>query len=182
MRGRVYAKRTRRRCISFMTKAKKARPSTEGGPTAKVPDYSLDDHISYLINRVGIGLATLFSRDAEQFGMNIPMWRVLAVLIDKGEQRLIDLSELTAIDPSTLSRITDAMHSKRIISRVRSRLNRRELVISATDRGREIAQELIPAAVRYEDHISSGISHADIETTKRTLRRMFLQLKENCPK
>ena len=164
----------------------KSKPQTKSLPqsksTAAVPEYHLDDHISYLINRVGIGLASLFSRDAEQFGMNIPMWRVLAVLIDKREQRLIDLAELTAIDASTLSRITDAMHAKRIISRVRSRLNRRELVISASEHGREIARALIPAAVRYENQISNGIPEADIEVTKRTLRRMFSQLADGTPK
>jgi len=69
------------------------------------------------------------------------------------------------------------MQKRRIISRVRSRSNRRELVISATNLGREIACTLIPAAGRIESLATEGISAEDIETTKQTLRRMYLQLK-----
>jgi DNA-binding MarR family transcriptional regulator len=141
-------------------------------------EYHLEERFSFLVNRVAVGVVEIFSRDALKFGISIPMWRVLAVLIDGGQMRLVDIAKLTSIDASSLSRITDAMHAKRIISRTRSRQNRRELVISATERGKEIARALVPTALSYEGYMTEGVSAADIETTKNTLRKMFARLQE----
>ncbi len=141
-------------------------------------EYRLEERFSFLVNRVAVGVVELFSRDALKFGISIPMWRVLAVLIDGGQMRLVDIAKLTSIDASSLSRITDAMHAKRIISRSRSRQNRRELVIAVPERGKEIARALVPTALSYEGYMIEGMSQSDIEITKNALRRMFARLEE----
>jgi MarR family transcriptional regulator, organic hydroperoxide resistance regulator len=69
----------------------------------------LDHYLPYLINRVGNILVQLFSRDLAPYQLSVPMWRVMAVLAENGEHRLIDLSIMTSIDASTLSRLTEAM-------------------------------------------------------------------------
>ena len=50
-------------------------------------------------------LVAAFSHEAEKFGLSVPMWRVLAVLAEDGEQRQIDVAQRTSIDASTLSRL-----------------------------------------------------------------------------
>src|SRR5262245_29647176 len=105
----MNAKRTRMPKRS--RRAAKPRP-----PTVFV---HLDDYLPYLINRVADILVQLFSRDLAPFQLSVPMWRVLAVLAENGEHRLIDLSRMTSIEASTLSRLTEAMQRKQLVLRRR---------------------------------------------------------------
>ena len=74
-------------------------PSTEENPMM----YRLSDAFPYLLNRVGVRMGELFSRRLEPYGVTLPMYRVMATLWEKGNQRLGELSEVTSIELSTLS-------------------------------------------------------------------------------
>ena len=66
----------------------------------------LGNYLPYLINRVGFALVESFTTDAlTPNGLSIAMWRVLAALSNRGEQRQIDLVDMTSIDASTMSRL-----------------------------------------------------------------------------
>lgn len=147
-------------------------------PRSKTVLVRLDDYFPYLINRVGNTLVQLFSRDLASFQLAVPMWRVIAVLAEKGEQRLIDLSVMTSIEASTLSRLTEAMQRKKLVLRQRSRLSKREVVVSLAERGRELISILGPIADAYEEEMVVGLSASDLESTRRTLRIMYVRLAE----
>jgi MarR family len=104
-----------------------ARPSRgTAKPKSRVVFVHLDNYLPYLINRVGNILVQLFSRDLAPFQLSVPMWRVIAVLAENGEHRLVDLSIMTSIDASTLSRLTEAMQRKKLVARRRSKHSKRE--------------------------------------------------------
>ena len=66
----------------------------------------LGNYLPYLINRVGFVLVENFTADAlKNNALSIDMWRVLAALSNSGEQRQVDLSGMTSIDASTMSRV-----------------------------------------------------------------------------
>jgi DNA-binding MarR family transcriptional regulator len=136
----------------------------------------LDNYLPYLINRVGNILVQLFSRDLAQFQLSVPMWRVIAVLAERGEQRLIDLSTMTSIDASTLSRLTEAMQRKRFIARQRSRQNKREVLISIAPRGVQLFRVLGPIAIAYEVEMIGGLPASELASTRHALREMFDRL------
>jgi DNA-binding MarR family transcriptional regulator len=136
----------------------------------------LDNYLPYLINRVGNILVQLFSRDLAPFELSVPMWRVIAVLAENGEHRLIDLSIVTSIDASTLSRLTESMQRKRLVVRRRSRHNKREVVVSLAPRGLELVGILGPIARRYEREMTIGLPASDLASTRRALRGMFDRL------
>jgi MarR family transcriptional regulator, organic hydroperoxide resistance regulator len=138
--------------------------------------FELNELLPYLVNRVASATTQLFSRDIAQFGLSVPMWRVIAVLSEMGEQRLVDLSVMTSIDASTLSRLAEAMQTNRLIAKVRSKQNRRELVLAIAPRGKELADTLAPVASAYETRLTDGLSATDLATTRNVLRHMFKQL------
>src|SRR5690606_39298370 len=72
----------------------------------------LAQYVPYLLNRAGRRVADAFTRELGGFGVTLPMWRVMASLRSEGPQRLGDLSELTAIAASTLSRLLGQMQEK----------------------------------------------------------------------
>src|SRR5262249_17852313 len=110
--------------------------------------------------------------------ISVPMWRVIAVLGEMGNLRLVDLSSMTSIDASTLSRLTEAMQRRRLVQRSRSPRNKREIIISTTPRGQELLEILTPIAAAYEREMTIGLSASSLATTRETLRQMFARLAE----
>jgi DNA-binding MarR family transcriptional regulator len=137
---------------------------------------ALDANLPFLINRAGSLVIQLFSRDLARFGLTVPMWRVLAVLIERGDQRLVDLAILTSIEMSTLSRTISLMHRRKLLSRHVSPSNRREVVISASAYGRKVVGAALPLAMDYEDDLTHGISAADLAAAKRVLTLTYERL------
>ena len=157
--------------------AKRTRTAKQSRQAAKPKSQTifvhLDDYLPYLINRVGNILVQLFSRDLAPFRLSVPMWRVIAVLAERGEQRLIDLSIMTSIDASTLSRLTEAMQRKQLVARQRSRHSKREVVVSIAARGVELVSVLGPIARAYDREMTAGLAASDLASTRRALHGMF---------
>ncbi len=137
---------------------------------------NLQDFLPYLLNRAGLRIGVMFSRDIEDYDVTLPMWRVLLELWHHGEYRLGELSERTSIDLSTLSRLLVAMQRRKLIIRRRSGLDGRALSVTLTQRGLELAESIAPYAVRYEDIAMKGLSDSDVRTLKDLLKIVYQNL------
>jgi DNA-binding MarR family transcriptional regulator len=136
----------------------------------------LQDFLPYLLNRAGLRIGLMFSRDIEPFGVTLPMWRVMIELWHNGEHRLGELSERTSIDISTLSRLLVGMQHKRLIARRRSGLDGRALSLTLTERGLELTQRIVPLARRYEELAMQGLSKKGVVALKRLLKTVYRNL------
>ena len=86
----------------------------------------LGNYLPYLINRVGFVLVENFTADAlKNNALSIDMWRVLAALSNNGEQRQIDLVDMTSIDASTMSRLVTRLVRIGLVTRSRSKTSNR---------------------------------------------------------
>jgi DNA-binding MarR family transcriptional regulator len=136
----------------------------------------LQDFLPYLLNRAGLRIGLMFSRDIEPFGVTLPMWRVMIELWHHGDRRLGELSERTSIDISTLSRLLVGMQRKQLIVRRRSGLDGRALSLTLTGRGIELTQRIVPLARRYEEIAMQGMSEMDVAALKRLLETVYRNL------
>ncbi|WP_283091910.1 MarR family winged helix-turn-helix transcriptional regulator [Magnetospirillum sulfuroxidans] len=135
--------------------------------------FQLGDYVPYLVNRAGVSISNTFSRELERFGITLPMWRVMAALLDEGEQRLGDLSRLTAIELSTLSRITAAMDRSGLLVRRRSGEDARAVLIDLSKEGRRTAEAIVPRALHWESAAIAGMSEDEVRTLKGLLQRLY---------
>jgi DNA-binding MarR family transcriptional regulator len=153
-----------------------------GGPVKNVrgpvsgSKLSLDDHLPFLVNRAGSLVIQLFSRDLAGLGLTVPMWRVLVVLDNLGEQRAVDLSILTSIEASTLSRLISGMEKKGLVARRAASDNRREVCISIAPRARKALAQVVPAALEFERELTADLPREDLAATKRTLNAVYNRL------
>jgi len=136
----------------------------------------LQDFLPYLLNRAGMKIGLVFSRDVEPYGVTLPMWRVLIELWHKGDHRLGELAERTTIDLSTLSRLIVSMQRKRLVVRRRSGLDRRALSLALTEKGLELVEQVAPYALHYEQVAIQGMSKAEIAQLKQSLRKVYENL------
>ena len=141
------------------------------------PRLRLENYLPYLINRVGAALAARFTATTlERHQLSIMMWRVLVVVSNNGGRRLIDLSQMTSIDLSTLSRMVARLVRLGLVSRKRSRTSDREVEVKLTPKGRALVTRIIPVGIDYEKQIMKNVSAAEIATVQRVLKQMFANL------
>src|SRR5262245_33428426 len=138
------------------------------------PKLQLDKYLPYLVNRVGTAIAVRFTATTlERHQLSVLLWRVLVVLSNNGAARLIDLSRLTSIDQSTLSRMVARLSRLGLVSRKRSVKSDREVLIALTSKGRTILTRLIPVGLKYEQELVRGIAPSDLAVTQRILKQMY---------
>ena len=134
----------------------------------------LGNYLPYLINRVGFALVESFTVTAlTPNGLSIAMWRVLAALSNRGEQRQIDLVDMTSIDASTMSRLVTRLVRLGLVTRSRSATSNREVVVELSSKGQVLVRRLIPIAKKLEQTASAGLPPKDLAVAKRALGRMY---------
>jgi DNA-binding MarR family transcriptional regulator len=133
----------------------------------------LGNYLPYLINRVGFALVANFSETLKPHGLSIDMWRVLAALSNNGGQRQVDLSGMTSIDVSTMSRLVSRLVRTGFVTRSRSATSSREVVVALSPKGRALVLRLIPIASRLEQNASVGLSAKELAVVKRLLSRIY---------
>ena len=138
--------------------------------------YRLSNSFPYLLNRVGVRMGELFSRRIASFGVTLPMYRVLAALWEKEDQRLSDLAAVTTAEISTLSRLIGEMKRKGLVTRSRLEDNGRTVAINLTSKGRSLVEELMPIAVHFEDVAVSNYSDEEISRLKIVFREIYESL------
>jgi DNA-binding MarR family transcriptional regulator len=151
--------------------------SHEGALLARRPHLDLSDYLPYLINRVGAALVARFSEDAlAGTRLSIATWRVLAALSNNGRLRQIDIAEITNIEVSTLSRLITRLVHMGLVSRTRSAMSNREVVVELTPKATALVAQLIPIADELQRTATQGLSKQDLIAVRRALRRMHENL------
>lgn len=140
---------------------------------ARLTNYKLTNSFPYLLNRVGVRIAELFDERIAMYGVTMPMYRVLAALRERPDQRLSDLSNMTTIEISTLSRLVGTMKRKGFVSRRRPEDNGRTVAINLTAKGRRLVDELIPIVVHFEEVAVRNRSAAEIQWLNRALAEAY---------
>ena len=141
------------------------------------PKLDLADYMPYLVNRLGAAFVARFTADAlVPRGLGIAEWRVLAALASHGPQRLTDLSQLTSIETSTMSRLVTRLTRTGLVSRSRNVRNSREVVVGLTPQGARTAADMTPLAVDLEAQAIRGLPQRELAAVKRALRRMHDKL------
>jgi DNA-binding MarR family transcriptional regulator len=134
----------------------------------------LGDYLPYLLNRAGTRIAGAFSAVVRDYGVTLPMWRVLAALNDRGEgMRIGHLSECTSIEISTLSRVVDGLERKGLVRRRRSADDARAVRVEPTAAGTALTARIVPVARHYEDAALAGFSEAEARQIKALLVRLY---------
>jgi len=136
----------------------------------------LQEFLPYLLNRAGVRMGLMFSKDIEPYGITLPMWRVMIELWHRGDFRLGELAERTDIDISTLSRLLVAMQRKGLITRRRSGLDGRALSLTLTPEGLDLSEKISPLALKYEALAMANLSEAEVKKLKALLQRVYLNL------
>jgi len=110
----------------------------------------------------------LFAR----FGVTEQQWRVLRVLWIAEPVTSVELSRETLLPAPSLVGILDRLEKKNLVARVRSEDDRRKVFVVATEAGRTLQQQVMPAVARSHARIMQSVSPADWQVMETTLAKI----------
>ena len=117
---------------------------------ARVPDLPKSSVLlSRLLQHFGRGMASLMEMEIRPFGLTEPEFRVLTTLFSQPEgcAHPSDLCAKTSQSPANMSRISDALVGRDLITRLSSLHDRRKMVLRITEQGEELVRRLLPTMV-----------------------------------
>ena len=133
-------------------------------------DYRFTSAFPYLLNRVGVRMGDLFSRRLAEHGLTLPMYRIMAALWELGDGSLGDLSRVTSVELSTLSRQVGTLTRRRLVSRARAS---RAVRIALTPAGRALTEGLIPDAMHFETVALTDLSAEEVAALRHALAHVL---------
>jgi MarR family transcriptional repressor of emrRAB len=113
----------------------------------RMPDMPISGVLlSRLLLHLGRGMAAMMEHQIRPSGLAEAEFRVLSTLFSQpdGVAHPSDLCARTSQSPANMSRISDALVSRNLITRVLSVQDRRKMVLQITAEGEELVQRLLP--------------------------------------
>jgi DNA-binding MarR family transcriptional regulator len=106
------------------------------------------------------------------FGLNIPEWRLIAVLAEKGSGTQLDLGAATRMDKVTVSRAAIALVARGLMRRSPNPHDKRSHLLALTAEGQALYDQVAPKALALEEAILSDFSADEVATLIAMLQRL----------
>ena len=120
--------------------------------------YKLTKSLPFMLLTITSHVTGAFAAELAADELTISMYRVMAALVEREDQRLGELSEMIFIEVTALSRLVGAMSGRGLVSRHRQENDERSLRINITAQGRALLRRLIPRAQYFEGVAIRGIA------------------------
>lgn len=133
----------------------------------------------YLLNRTGSLGAASMSDLLKEFDTPLPIWQILLILSEFGEQTISELASHSGREISYLSRTVLKAERRKLVERVRSAKDKRVTYIKLLPGGRQTIDKILPKTRVLREIMFQGILEADIATTARTLQTVYDNLASN---
>jgi DNA-binding MarR family transcriptional regulator len=104
--------------------------------------------------------------------------RILYVLWENGTLTITEIGRLTSLANTTLTSMLDRMEEGGLIERIPDKLNRRQIMISITEKAKKYREEYDRVSDRMSEKFYSGFTGPEIEEFENKLRKILNNLKE----
>ena len=152
--------------------------SSSVDPTGEFP-FHVSDYVLHLVAAIDQFRVAALDHHMREFGLNVSRYRVLGVLNRFGACTMTELTNFTAMDRTTLTRIADHLIGDGLARRLADPKDRRVVLLEMTDRGRETHVKALQVVFDSNSRLLDGISEAKCRAAARVLRRVVHNLAPN---
>lgn len=131
---------------------------------------SLPMMLNYTLDAIMPAYREVFSRH----DLTEQQWRILRVLWTANSINAAELSKRTLLHKPSLVGILDRLERKGLVARIRSKTDRRQIQITTTPQGRELAAAVLPQAEHVHEHLKTLVSADEWAALEKTLNK-FIQ-------
>jgi MarR family transcriptional repressor of emrRAB len=149
--------------------------------SARMPDLPFNEILlCRLMFHLGREMTTKFEQQIRPFGLAEAEFRVLTTLFSQpdGVSHPGDLCARVAQSPANMSRISDALVSRNLITRVLSAQDRRRMVLRITEEGEELVRRLLPMMFVSLRGMLADFTEPEQQQIISQLKRMYVNLEE----
>ena len=126
--------------------------------------------LSVLTNVVSGAIASVYQ---QRFGLTIPEWRVIAVLVRHPGLSAAEVAAHTRMDAVAVSRAVGRLLRSGRIRRSTSASDRRRSVLQVSPDGEAMYREIAPLALRYERHLLDGLRGPELAVLDSVLDKLM---------
>lgn len=139
----------------------------------------LEEFQPYLMNRIMARYNKGVEASLKDVGVTVAQMRALAVLAESGPCTINELSVLTVIKQSTLSRTLDGMEKAGLILRTAQKGDNRYRMISLTPEGETAYRSAWPAMLAMRDTMLKSLDEDERQTLNSILLRIFYDIRHH---
>ena len=145
-----------------------ADPALAGGFT--------EDYLLFLLAQASAAASAAFHAELARQGISVSTWRILASLYPDQRLKVGVLARKCLLKQPTLTRALDRLTVAGLVRRAHATDDRRGVLVSLTERGRDLATPLVARAHAHERAIMEPYSEAAAAELKQRLRQLIARL------
>ncbi len=131
--------------------------------------------MSITANTVSVRIAEEYR---SRFGLNVPEWRVMAVLGDSGALTQRQLTRLTIMDKVAVNRACKELEKRGLAARQPNTEDGRSHLLDLTDAGRAMHGAIMPLALEMERRLFSTFTEEELAAFRTLLTRIRTEAAE----
>jgi len=134
----------------------------------------LEDFLPYRLAILSHTVSTLIARVYDKrFGLTIPEWRVIAIVGRFPGLSAVEVAERTMLDKVAVSRAVTKLIKAGRIEREFADADRRRSILTLSEDGRKVHDEIAPLALGMEEDLLHGLSDEQIATLNTVIERLL---------
>lgn len=133
----------------------------------------LADFLPYQLSVTSNAVSGRISQEyRERFGLNVPEWRVMAVLGDAGTLTQRELTEFTLMDKVAVNRACKGLEERGLVSRQPNAQDGRSHLLELTESGTRMHDEIMPLALEMERRLFARFTPEEVTHFRNVLDRV----------
>lgn len=133
-------------------------------------EHFLPYRLSLLSNRISNAIASAYR---DRFGLSVTEWRVIALLGRHPGASARDVARRSGMDKVAVSRAVRRLLEAGRIEREPNTADRRERHLRLSDEGRRIHDQVVPAALDFEAHLTAGLDAGEAAMLDRIVDKLL---------
>ena len=134
----------------------------------------LEDFLPYRLAVLSHTVSTKIAGVYDQrFGLTIPEWRVIAILGRFPGLSAVEVAERTMLDKVAVSRAVTKLIKNGRLDRQFADADRRRSILTLSEDGRKVHDEIAPLALGMEEDLLHGLSDEQIATLNTVIERLL---------
>ena len=141
----------------------------------------LERFVPFRLKRLAAEVSRALARVyGERFGIDIPEWRVIATLGDRGMARAQDIALSTRMHKSMVSRAVARLMQLGWVARTDGAKDRREAPLALTATGCAVYDQLVPIVLDYQDRLLASLTRSERRELEQLLDKLERALDLPC--
>ena len=132
-------------------------------------EHFLPYRLSVLSNRVSQGIAETYEK---RFGLSVTEWRIIAIIGRYPGLSATEVAQRSAMDKVAISRAVRRLLDRGRIEREHNDADRRERHLQLSSAGRAIYDEIVPAALAYEQQLRAALTPEENRLLERLIDKI----------